>query len=105
MPFFRKVTADATKNDAMVKNYHLDTMKYQQTQLALVGGVTAFRETVRLARDRAAFKKPTAASAIVWPELVQGGGKPPEGDALTGDLKKRWPELALAHSDCYACHH
>jgi hypothetical protein len=30
----------------------------------------------------------------------------PELNALTPDaVKDRWPEIALSHSDCYACHH
>jgi hypothetical protein len=86
------------------RDYHLQDVKYQQTKLALVGAVVTFREAIRLAHDRADFKSPNPGTT--WPELLQGkDAKLPAGEALQSELQARWPDLALAHSDCYACHH
>jgi hypothetical protein len=35
-----------------------------------------------------------------WPELPKGVKEP-----LQRDLESLWPEIAMAQSDCYACHH
>jgi hypothetical protein len=77
-----------------------------QTKLALVGNVVALRETLRLTAERAA--PPSGANlGEVWPELARGpkpGEAKPEGD-LRALAAERWPEVAMATSDCYACHH
>jgi hypothetical protein len=93
VPLFKNPTPET------VANYHLEGIDYNRSKFALVGGVVAFRETLRLARDRADTdsKYPLA----YWPELADGQG----GEDLNAAAKKRWPEIALAHSDCYACHH
>jgi len=83
------------KGDAKIKkNYELQDMDFQQTRTALIGSVVAVRETLKLAHDRADFSKPKS----FWTEIE---GNPSLGDKATD----RWPELAMAHSDCYACHH
>jgi hypothetical protein len=40
-----------------------------------------------------------------WPELIIGTKQREDKDALRKAASERWPELAMAHSDCYACHH
>lgn len=90
--------------DAKEKNYHLKDSAYLRTKFALVGAAIALRDTMRLAADRAdaSPKSPK----VLWPELlldVKGGL--PADDSLKGEFKGRWPEIAMATSDCYACHH
>jgi hypothetical protein len=103
VPFFKKAVEE--KNDKVKQIYHLDVMPNQRAQLALVGGVVALAETMQLAADRGTLtaKDP----ARLWPELLVGPGAPKAGD--TAELRRlaqeRWPEIAMAHSDCFACHH
>ena len=80
-------------NPAIRKNYDLENMDFQQTRAALIGSVVALRETLKLARDRASFSKKG-----LWVELDAN-------PTLGKDPAERWPEIAMAHSDCYACHH
>ncbi len=83
-------------NADIAKKYDLAHRDFAQTRAALLGSFVAVRETLGLARDRAKFD---AAKQQVWfPELAMPGVKErmPE---------KRWAEIAMAHSDCYACHH
>jgi hypothetical protein len=86
--------------------YPFAQAKTLQTKLALVGNVAALRATMRLTAERAA-PGPAADLAEVWPELLRGskaGEAAPKG-ALRALAVERWPEVAMAHSDCYACHH
>jgi hypothetical protein len=77
-------------------NYHLEQLDFRRTRQAVVGQVVALRETMRLVRDRSAAQSDDPGRT--WPELrAQERGRP-----LTAD---GWPEVALAHLDCYACHH
>ncbi len=101
VPYFGK-NAD---NAEVVANYHLKDRKFFEIQFSLIGAVVAFRENLRLAHDRA---DPNPASpATAWPELLIDSGR--LRDANDGELRaeaaRRWPELAMAHSDCFACHH
>ena len=50
-----------------------------------------------LAQQRADFRATN--KARLWPELATNTS------TLGTDPEKRWPEIAMAHSDCYACHH
>jgi nitrate/TMAO reductase-like tetraheme cytochrome c subunit len=99
VPLFKKPTAQD------VKNYHLEALDFQRTKFALVGSLVALRETMQLARDRADLN--ARDPATVWPELLVGLSAEQAKDAagLRGLAEKRWPEIALAHSDCFACHH
>jgi hypothetical protein len=96
----------ANAEDAKVReNYHLDPLGFQRGRFALVGGVVAFRESMKLARDRADLNAKTPQWA--WPELLVGLDEMDlkDADKIKGQVDRRWPELAMAHSDCYACHH
>jgi hypothetical protein len=92
-------------------NYHLESVPFERTQLALVGGVVALRQTMKLAADRANLQ--TEDPARLWPELLLGEGAPEAKDArepavvkkLQDLAQERWPDIAMAHSDCYGCHH
>jgi hypothetical protein len=85
--------------------YHLDDVAFQQTKLALIGSVVALRQTMRLAQDRANLE--TEKPAQLWPELLFSVDKKMADDPayLRKLAAERWPDIALAHSDCYACHH
>lgn len=101
----RNVPYFQNPSEEVVKNYHLEDVDFQQTKLALVGSVVALRQTMKLAAGRADF---TARNPLeVWPELLTDAkdGKLPGNDSLRKQAAMRWPELAMAHSDCFACHH
>jgi hypothetical protein len=79
----------------------------QQTRIALVGNVVALRALMKLAADRAnpGIK---ADPKAVWPELLgptEDSPAPPDDAELRKLSAARWGEVAMAHSDCYACHH
>lgn len=98
IPYFKNKASDK-----VAKNYYAENKDFQQTKLALIGTVVAFRETMKLVRDRATLDN--ANPADYWPELLSPGEKAPDKDKLQSLASNRWPELAMAHSDCYACHH
>ena len=81
VPFFQNLDKlkDADRQ-ARIKNFHLEDLAYNRTKFALVGAVVSMRETLRLAQQQAST-------------------------SLREHTQTRWPEIALAHSDCYACHH
>jgi hypothetical protein len=80
----------------------------QQTRLALMGNVVALRETLRLVVERA-DQETKADPKVVWPELLWKSGEGPSESPGDAELRKlaidRWGEIAMSHSDCYACHH
>jgi hypothetical protein len=92
-------------NEAMKTNYHLENMAFQRTEWGLIGSVVALRETMQLVRDRA---RPDGSNPLQrWPELASGSdqGAAPRNENLRTLIGERWPEFALSHSDCFACHH
>jgi hypothetical protein len=99
VPLFQNPTPET------VKNYHLEDMDFQRTKFALIGGIVAMRETMYLVKGRADLK--AVSPQLVWPELRIGldEGALKDDDAWRRAAGNRWPELAMAHSDCYACHH
>lgn len=97
VPFFKN--ADAEKK----KNYHLEEVDFFRTRLALVGALVSMRETVKLAADRADFSNKNP--GLLWPEIMMGMNAPKEIKAQQEQAKAAWPEIAMAHSDCFACHH
>jgi hypothetical protein len=105
VPLFQKPQDKAIKAK-FDEYYHLESAGFQQTQLALLGSIVALRETMKLARDRANFK--AADPAVMWPELLVRLDDQPianDPEKLRQLARQRWPEIAMAHSDCYACHH
>lgn len=76
------------------KKYNVKDPKYQRTEFAVIGNIVAFRESLRLVRDRSNLE----GNRKYFPELalaVEGQNTP----------KDRWIEIATAQSDCYSCHH
>jgi hypothetical protein len=76
-PQFVPYFQKSAADPALAENYHLQSMNFQRSRFALVGSVVSLRESMKLAHDQAEANK----------------------DASD------WPSVALAHSDCYACHH
>jgi hypothetical protein len=96
VPYFQNAS------EKIKQDYHLTPLQFQQTRFALVGAIVALRETMQLIADRA-DPSPKETVTKLWPELTAPGGlavAPTAQAAL-----ERWPELAMAHSECYGCHH
>ncbi len=87
---------DAFKPPIQLKNYHAENAAFQQTRLAALGDVVALAENMRLAAERTGLAPGVPRRG--WPELAPGA-------ELKAAIQRDWPEVALAHSDCYACHH
>ncbi|MCI0462866.1 MAG: cytochrome c family protein [Gemmataceae bacterium] len=115
VPFFK--TADAK----IRKAYHVDNARFEHTKLALATSKIALRVAMDLIANRGtlnekapaltngekpawppAWLKPLATNEPKdrWPEL---GAKVP--DDVVGELRGLWPEVMMAQSDCFACHH
>jgi hypothetical protein len=117
VPYLMKVADEAIR-----KNYFYDKRESVQTRLVLAGGLAEPQVVLHLLANRARLDgKPAEGDEIdafngwspAWlrpywkddresrfPELLCGpqAGRP-------ANLKDRWPELAMAHADCFACHH
>jgi hypothetical protein len=98
VPYFHNASPE------MKKDYHLETIPFQRTRFALVGAIVALRETMQLIADRA-DTAPKEAAGRLWPELLVAAGGIAPPPATSTAAHERWPELAMAHSDCYGCHH
>jgi hypothetical protein len=103
VPFLKEnANAKVVDNDGketgktLGEEYRLKEAKFSQTRLSLIGNVAAVRETAKLAHDRANFA--VGKKELVWPDLALN-------PALGSKPEDRWPEIAMAHSDCFACHH
>jgi hypothetical protein len=96
---------DAFKPPIQLKNYHAENVAFQQTRLAALGDVVALAENMRLAAERTGLAPGVPRRG--WPELAPSlkemGAAP--GAEFKAAIERDWPEVALAHSDCYACHH
>jgi hypothetical protein len=79
-------------------NYRVPTADFRRTHLLLASSLVALRDTMRLAADRAELGA-TGDLERRWPEL----GLTAFG--LSKNPASRWPELAMAQADCFACHH
>jgi hypothetical protein len=96
-----------TQQDAekTLQHYPFANPETQETRLALIGNLVGFRETMRLVADRSASDTHGSPEKI-WPELVRAfPQEPPLPEKYSDRLAQRWTDVALAHSDCYACHH
>jgi hypothetical protein len=106
------------------KEYHIDSAKFRHTELAMATATVALRTASELLAYRATFGKdgeepkgldPTSRLAWPpawlepfcqkdpdrrWPELEVGARF-----KLPKDPRGQWPDIAIAQSDCYACHH
>ena len=100
VPYFK------TNDPTIIKNYHLESMNFQRSRIALTGSVVALRESMKLARDRANLEAANA-DWTWWPELrdTLDDAAAKDTSKVKAEAKGRWPELAMAHSDCFSCHH
>jgi hypothetical protein len=98
VPFLRDpaLQKDYDKED-IAKKYHLDAAAYQQTQLSLATSLIGLHSSMNLVAGRSELE--AADRLRRWPELALPFFKQDE------DLNQLWPEVAMAHSDCFACHH
>jgi hypothetical protein len=80
-------------NQETKRHYHFTPGESSESRLALVGGIVALREFMQQVQDRSLLDE-VAKTYAKWPEV----GNQQEARA-------HWPEIAMAHLDCYACHH
>jgi hypothetical protein len=84
------------------ENYDYARRDSQQLRLALVGAVMNLRQSIELLQERSTPRANFSRSH--WPELVgQGWQKDPA--LAEKSIAEHWPELAMTHFDCAACHH
>ncbi|MBY0526759.1 MAG: hypothetical protein K2R98_25430 [Gemmataceae bacterium] len=78
------------------KNYHMNVADFAQSQLAVASSVVGLRGSMTAVVGRSDLK--LGDERVRWPELTLKGF----ADLKLPDL---WPQVAMAQSDCYACHH
>lgn len=81
-----------------------------ETRDAVIGNLVAIRTSARLIADRASIDdSPSARLASgVWPEVLLNADAhkaASEGPGPEQALRSYWPEMAMTHTECYACHH
>jgi hypothetical protein len=91
VPFLKTAPED------IKKIYHYDIADVQHSRLTLESSAVVLREQMNLVAGRADLK--AANPKNNWPELVLPIFKEEKG------VEQLWPQVAMAHSDCYACHH
>ena len=83
--------------------------KLFETELTMVGNMVALRESMKLLAERADLEQVTAENLNQWPELSINPRVRDDPRFQKGQLvelaESRWPEMAMTHSDCLACHH
>jgi hypothetical protein len=114
VPFFKAKATPEIK-----KAYHVDNAEFQQTKLVLASSVVSVRAMMDLITNRATLSAtpPARPELRYWPPpwLVPHSKNEPKdrwpelslkpGANLAELLPGRWPEIAMAQSDCFACHH
>jgi hypothetical protein len=102
VPYFKMNAA----NQKVIENYHLESPQFQRSRTALAGSVVSLRESLGLARDRSDFAAKNA-DWTWWPEVrdTLNGADAADNAKVKKEAESRWPEIAMTHSDCYACHH
>jgi hypothetical protein len=83
----------------LIRGYHIEDIDSVQTRLALHSSPLALQAMMKLIANRARVEDDKN-RLLRWPELVIS-----KTFDLPDNPGERWPELALAHSDCFACHH
>jgi hypothetical protein len=113
IPFLKKA------DDKLQKAYHFHNAEFQQTKQVLASGVVGVRNLMTLValRARPESTAPSGPATPSWPPpwlrpLSKGEPKDrwPELVGLFDQkigpaLQERWPEIAMAQSDCSGCHH
>lgn len=84
--------------------------KLYETEVSLTGALLSLRESMQLIAARSTINSIDQDALSSWPELTLNpelkgelDGKAP--DALAAIARVRWPEVAMTHMDCAACHH
>ena len=100
VPFFQNDPPKGLDKATFKKYYHLDeNPQFDGTKRVMAGNIVALQQTMGMVADRADLAKAGAEDAWKhWPELALNFDPPPR-------RAQRWPELAIAHSDCFSCHH
>jgi hypothetical protein len=90
-----------TAEAAVQKRYHYDPETIESAELTLNSSAASLKASMTLLAFRADLKADKG-FAERWPELK---GADESGPALGNLAGEQWPELAMIHADCYACHH
>jgi Cytochrome c554 and c-prime len=88
-------------DDKQKQLYHYDQAEFARTKLALIGAAAAFRQSANLLRERATPTPDFLPGR--WPELVKTSKD--WKTTAAQQIEENWPELAMTHMDCAACHH
>ncbi len=81
--------------------------KLFESESAVVGNVVSIRSFARLLAARSDLKDdvPGRFAAGYWPELTLNAELRSRGAMAVDSARTYWPEMAMTHSECYACHH
>jgi hypothetical protein len=94
VPFLK----DLPKEDKLRGLYDMDSADFVKTRATVVGSFVALHRAAALVADRADVQAPGNVTHR-WSELALPAYKDSKAPLAI------WPEVAMAHSDCYACHH
>ncbi len=97
VPYLKRLNTD--KDAKTLDYYHFASANDARTQLVHAGSTGALAAALRLVEERSSLAGAKDA-ARRWPELTLEGFAP-----YKDDLPGLWPQLAMAQSDCYGCHH
>jgi hypothetical protein len=101
VPFLKdppaKLDNQAVNREEILKLYHMNVADFAQSQLAVASSAVGLHGSMAWVAGRSTLKEGEGERRR-WPELELKG---------FADLKlpALWPQLAMAQSDCYACHH
>jgi hypothetical protein len=95
VPYLRESKAETQKL------YHYDPEEKELTKNSVLGSLVALQESMGFLAERANVELKGNAKTR-WPELFNGSEA---GDDLPRLVRSHWPELAMTHFDCLACHH
>ncbi len=91
-------------------DYGYSSTKHVETELTIVGNIIALRDSMGLLAARAELSDASKENLHKWPELalnrqVRDDDRFNDPNQFPQLAKTRWPEMALTHTDCSACHH
>jgi len=84
--------------------------KLYEVELAMIGNIVALRESMELLASRADVEHASKDELQRWPELaindrVRNDPRFDDPTRFPALAQSRWPEMAMTHADCLACHH
>lgn len=88
----------------------IENSKLYGAELTMVGNIIALRDSMNLLADRADISNTSPQGLLAWPELtlnqsVRQDPRFEDPEEFPRLALERWPEMAMTHSDCLACHH